>query len=126
MKPFKSMWDENLRHMTTATHRVELEPPVTRPIHFVPYRGGLKARDLGKNKIDNTISMNFIELAQTELTPHVLFDPEKDRTLKCSVDYHKRNDFKVPDSFVLQNMNECIDSLGDADVFSKLASNSAY
>lgn len=54
-EPFKSMWDGHFGHITSATHRVVLDPPATMPTHFVPYRAGQKARDFKRNEVENML-----------------------------------------------------------------------
>lgn len=63
LERFKLICDGHLGNITTATYRIELEPGAKRPISFVPYRAGPKARNCGKYKIDNKLSMNVIERA---------------------------------------------------------------
>lgn len=55
---FRFTWDGYLGHIRTAPSRVELDPPITKPIHSVPYRAGPKTRDFEKNEINNMLSMN--------------------------------------------------------------------
>jgi hypothetical protein len=49
-----------------------------------------------------------------------------DGALRICVDYRKLNMISVPDTYPLPRIDECIDSLGDATVFTTLHCNSGY
>ena len=49
-----------------------------------------------------------------------MFAPKKDGKLRFCIDYHRLNTLTVKDSYPLPRMDECIDSLGEAKVFSTL------
>ena len=55
-----------------------------------------------------------------------MFAPEKDDTLRFCVDYRRLSAMTVDDAYLTLRMDECIDSLGDAKVFSTLDANSGY
>jgi len=52
--------------------------------------------------------------------------PKKDGTLRFCVDYRPLNAVSKRDSYPLPRMDECIDSLGEAKVFSTLHCNTGY
>ena len=52
--------------------------------------------------------------------------PKKDNTLRFCVDYRKLNKVTQGDSYPLPRMDECIDSLGDATIFTTLDCSSGY
>ena len=54
------------------------------------------------------------------------FVPKKDGKLRFCVDYRRLNTMTVKDSYPLPRMDECIDSLGDASVFTTLDAYSGY
>lgn len=68
--------------------------------------------------------INVIDLAQAGQASPVEFTPTKDGTLRFSVDYWKLNDIAVRDLYSLSSMDECIDTLKDAQVFSTLEADS--
>lgn len=62
------------------------------PIYSATYRAGPKAREFVKKKdMDEILSEEVIELAQTELEIAIVFGPKKDSLLRFCVVYKKRN-----------------------------------
>lgn len=51
---------------------------------------------------------------------------EKDGTLRFCVDYRRLNALTVRDSYPIPRMDECIDSLADATIFTTLDANSGH
>lgn len=126
LEQFQSMWDGRLGTIKAAKHRIELTPPNARPIHSVPYRAGPVARTFEKTEIDRLLRMDVIEPAQTEWASPIVFAPKKDGSLRFSVEYRKLNTVNVRDSYPIPRMDECIDSLGQATIFTTLDANSGY
>ena len=56
----------------------------------------------------------------------VVFTTKKEGTLRFYVDYMSLNDMTVRDAYPILRMDDCINSLGDAKVFSALDANSGY
>jgi hypothetical protein len=52
--------------------------------------------------------------------------PKPDGSLRFCVYYRRLNAITVPDTYKLPRMDECIDSLGEAVVFTTLDCNSGY
>lgn len=72
------------------------------------------------------IRMNFIELLQTKWAPKIVFTAKKDVTLCFYGDYRKLNAVMVRHSYPIPRIDDCLDSLEDAVVFSSLDSDSGY
>ena len=68
----------------------------------------------------------FIEPTSAEWASPVVFVPKMDGTMRFCVEYRKLNAITVRDAYPLPCMDECIDSLGDATVFTTLDCNSGY
>ena len=125
LRPFSSMWDGSLCEIRTTEHRINLQPDA-RPIAQNPYRAGPRARVVEQEEVDRMLQAGVIEPAQSEWASPVVLVPKSDGTLRFCVDYRRLNAVTIKDSYPLPRMDECIDSLGDANVFSTLDCNSGY
>lgn len=65
-----------------------------------------------------------IEPATTEWASPIVFTTKKDGSIWFCVDYWKLNAFTIRDSYSLPRMDECIDTLGEARIFSTHDANS--
>ena len=67
-----------------------------------------------------------IEPATSEWASPVVSVPKKDGSLMFCIEYRRLNAKTVPDAYLLPHMDDCLDSLGDAAVFTTLDCNSGY
>ena len=67
-----------------------------------------------------------IELSRSEWAGPVVLVPKKDGTLRFCVEYWRLNALTRRDSYPIPRMDECINSFGDATIFSTLECNSGY
>jgi RNase H-like domain found in reverse transcriptase/Reverse transcriptase (RNA-dependent DNA polymerase)/Integrase zinc binding domain/Chromo (CHRromatin Organisation MOdifier) domain/Integrase core domain len=125
LEPHHSMWDGHLGTVAATPHRIETLQG-TKPIHSQPYRAGHRARAAEKEEIDKMLAQGVIEPATGEWASPIVLVPKPDGSLRFCVDYRKLNAITVPDTYPLPRMDECIDSLGDAVVFTTLDCNSGY
>ena len=108
-----------------SLHFIDLRPD-SRPIAVPPYRAGPKTRELEQAEVDRQLRDGVIEPAQSEWASPVVFAPKADGTLRFCVDYRRLNLATMKDSYPIPRMDECIDSLGDAEIFSTLDCNAGY
>lgn len=120
------MWDGHPGSIKTADNSIEMPSPYNRPIHSAIYRGGPKAQESEKKKVDRLVKGNVIESGQMEWVSTVFTVHEKDGTVHYSVAYRKLKSVAVRDSHLLPKMAQCKASLVDAQVFLGLDANSAY
>ena len=125
LEPFQSMWDGTLGELKATEHRIDLMPD-SKPVHQAPYRAGPTQRQREKEEIDNMLAKGVIEPANTEWASPIVFVPKSDGSLRFCVDYRRLNAMTIRDSYPIPRMDECLDSLGDAVVFSTLDCNSGY
>jgi hypothetical protein len=72
------------------------------------------------------LAQGVIEPATCEWASPIVMVPKPDGSLRFCVDYRKLNAITVPDTYPLPRMDECIDSLGEAAIFTTLDCNSGY
>ena len=125
LEPHREMWDGRLGTVTATSHRIDVVPGA-KPIHAQPYRAGARAREVERQEIEKMLTQKVIEPASSEWASPIVLVPKSDGSLRFCVDYRRLNAITVPDTYPLPRMDECIDSLGDAAVFTTLDCNSGY
>jgi transposase InsO family protein len=125
LEPHQAMWDGHLGEVTATKHRIDLIPGA-KPVHSQPYRAGTRAREIEKAEIEKMLAQGVIEPATCEWASPIVMVPKPDGSLRFCVDYRKLNAITVPDTYPLPRMDECIDSLGEAAIFTTLDCNSGY
>ena len=83
-------------------------------------------RKAEQDEVDRMLRAGVIEPAQSEWASPVVLVPKPDGSLRFCIDYRRVNAITVRDTYPLPRMDECIDSLGDASVFTTLDCNSGY
>jgi Reverse transcriptase (RNA-dependent DNA polymerase) len=86
----------------------------------------VKGREVEKEEIERMLKADVIEPANSEWACPVVLITKPDGSVRFCVDYRKLNAVTVKDSYPLPRMDECLDSLGDATIFSTLDCNSGY
>ena len=125
LKHHEHMWMGKLGNINITEHQIDLIEGA-RPSKAAPYRAGPKTRQLEEFEVKKQLEADVIEPAQSEWAAPVLFAPKKDGKLRFCIDYRKLNGMTVRDSYPLPRMDECIDSLGDAQIFTTLDAYSGY
>ena len=126
LEPHHKMLDGHLGKMSGVEHEIDLLPDA-KPHSSVPYRAGIRMRDIEKARVDKMVQQGVaVPAPPTEFAAPVVFAPKKDGTLRFCVDYRRLNATTVGDAYPIPRMDECIDSLEDARVLSTLDANSRY
>lgn len=123
---FQAIWDGHDGRINVAKHRIELLKDTDKPIHSAHYRVGRKTSEFEKVKIDKMLAQKVVERAQSEWAPPIVFAPKQDGTLRFCVDYRRLNVLTKRDSYPIRSMGKCIDSFGEAAVFSTIDASSGY
>jgi len=122
----EAMWSGQALGATKATrHHIELTLGA-KPVRVPLQRAGPKARAAEAAEIECQLTAAVIEPTSFEWGFFVVLVHKKDGTLRFCVDYRLLNEFFKRDSYPLPRMDECIDSLGEAKVFSTLDCNAGY
>ena len=120
------MWAKNrLGEISATEHRIELKDGTT-PIRQQAYRQGLKRRQQTEAAVKQMLDAGVIEPANTEWASPVVLAPKPDGSQRFCVDYRKLNMETVADAYPLPRADDCLDSLGGADIFTTLDCNSGY
>lgn len=114
------MWDGHPGPTNAAKHRIELLNDNVKPIHSAKYYEGPKTVKFEKIEMDETLKQKVIESAQAEWAATVVFKQKQDGKLRLFVDYRRPDALTKRDSYPVPLINECIDSLNKASVFSHL------
>lgn len=126
LEKFDIMWDVHSGRINSSEHCIETEPSNQRPIHSTSYRAERKAMDFEKENAERMLAEEVTEPAQTEQAAAIVFPPEEVWSLRFCIDIWNLNAVTVIDPYPLLSMEECIDSRGDASVFSTLDASSGY
>jgi len=120
------MWTGQALGFIKATlHRI-VRNARARPVRFAPRRAGHTAREAETAEVKRQLDADVIEPTSSEWGFPVVLVPKKDGTLRFCADYLLLNVVTKKDSNPLPRMDECIDSLGEATIFSTLYCNSGY
>lgn len=122
---YQGLWDGTLGRMDITPHRITLAPG-SRPVRSQPYRTGLYHRGLIADQVAKQLKLGVIEPSQAEWSFPVVIVPKPDGSPRFCVDYRRLNDMTVKDTYPLPRMDDCIDFLGEATVFSVLDCNMGY
>ena len=125
LRKHASMWNGELGELSITKHRIDLQENA-KPAYQAPYRAGKQSRDIERQEVDRMLKAGVIEPATSEWASPVVLITKKDGSIRFCVDYRKLNALTVKDSYPLPRMDECLDSLGDATIFSTLDCNSGY
>jgi len=122
----QAMWTgQALGVITAAQHRIDLNAGA-RPVRFAPRRAGHTAREAETAEVKRQLEADVIEPTSSESGFPVVLVPERDGTLRVCVHYRLLNVVTKKDCYPLPRMDECIDSLGEATIFSTLDCNAGY
>jgi len=122
---YHTLWDGSLGTIRQTEHRIQLKTGAT-PVRQHPYKAGLHARQMEKEQVEGMLRMEVIEPTNSEWASPVVLVPKPDGTPRFCIDNRRLNERTVKDSYPLPRMDECLDSLGEARVFSTVDCNAGY
>lgn len=106
-------------------HTIPLEPG-TRPVNIRPYKYPLKQRDIIEQLINDMLERGIIQNSSSPFASPVVLVGKKDGTWRLCVDYRESNHKTIKNKFPIPVIDELIDELTDAVVFSKLDLRAGY
>ena len=126
LRRHEAMWSGQALDALKATmHHNELTPGA-KPVRVPPRRAGPKAREAEAAVVESQLVADVIEPTSSEWGFPVVLVFKKNGTLRFFMDHRLLNAVSKRDSYPLPRMDECIDSLGEAKVFSTLDCNARY
>lgn len=106
-------------------HRVDLDTAI-QPVFLKLYRQSLSMQEQTKTKIEKMLAAGVIETATNTWTSLALFAYKKESILRLCVDYWRLNTKTLSHIHQLFQVDECVDSLGNAGLFSMPNCSSVY
>ena len=104
---------------------IELEPGAS-PISKAPYRmAPVELAEL-KKQIEELLEKGFIRPSVSPWGAPVLFVKKKDGSLRLCIDYHQLNKVTIKNKYPLPRIDDLLDQLVGASVFSKIDLRSGY
>ena len=100
-------------------HSIPIEPG-SKPSYRPPYRLGPAEQDELEEQIKDLLAQGFIQPSCSPYGAPVLFVPKKDGRWRMCVDYRALNKQTIKDRYPLPRIDQLLDRLGQARVFSKL------
>jgi len=106
-------------------HRIDLESGISPP--FKPtYRLSAPEQDELKRQLQTLLDKGFIRPSNSPFGAPILFVKKKDGTLRMCVDYRALNKITIKNRYPLPRIDELLDRLLHAKVFSKMDLASGY
>ena len=106
-------------------HRIDLVPGAEPP-HRAPYCMSLKGLDALKKELQELTDKGYIQPSVSPFGAPVLFVPKKDGGLRLCVDYRALNKVTVHNRYPLPRIDELLDRLRGAKIFTKIDLRSGY
>jgi len=125
LKTHSSMWDGTLGVIRATQHAI-VTPPDALPIRAQPYRTGQLKRQIIADQINKMLKLNVIAPGHSAWASPVVIVPKRNGKARFCVDYRRINNITKKDAYPLPRMEDCLDSLGDAQVFTSLDCTAGY
>ena len=96
------------------------------PISQAPYRVSAFERKAIEEQVESMLANGIIKPVVSSWASPVVIVSKRDKSLRFCVDYRKLNAVTKPDRYPLPRMDDALDQLGQADMYSTMDACSAY
>ncbi len=115
---------EDLGRTDLVKHKIDTG--LTHPIKQRPRRVPIAWRDEAKKEVDKMLRQGVVQLSSSPWASPVVLVRKKDNTLRYCIDYRQVNDVTIKDSYPLPRIDDTLDALQGATLFSTLDLASGY
>jgi len=119
LEKHRAIWSGHLGSIKATEHRIEFKPG-SKPVRRNPYGMGPRIRERIKAQVDRMLKLAVIEPSQCEWASPVVLIQKPDGSPRFCIGNRHLNERTVRDSCPLPWMDDCLDSLEDAQFFSTL------
>jgi len=125
LRTHSAMWDGTLGTIHATEHAI-VTPADAVPIWAQPYRTDPFKRQIIADQINKMLKLKVIEPIHSAWASPVVIVPEKNGKARFCVDYRRLNNITKKDACPLPRMEDFLDSLGQAKVFTFLDCTAGY
>ena len=115
-------WDLGLTHLTAHAIKTEGAAPVKQPPRRVP----MAYAEEEKKAIEDLKAKGVIRESTSPWASPIVLVKKKDGGVRPCVDYRKVNELVKPDGFPLPRIQDCLDAVAGAELFSTFDLTSGY
>ncbi|GJU60642.1 retrotransposable element Tf2 [Tanacetum coccineum] len=121
LKEFETVFDtpKELPPNRSHDHTIPLLPN-TPPINIRPYRHPPNQKDAIELMVNELLEAGIIRNSQSSFSSPIVMVKKKDGTWRMCVDYRMLNKYTIKDTFLIPVIEELLDELSGAKVFTKL------
>ncbi|XP_057376131.1 uncharacterized protein LOC130697026 [Daphnia carinata] len=113
-----------LKSTNTTEHHIDTGNHT--PIRTAPYRVSRKEREAIQSQVTNMLQDDIIQPSSSPWASPVVMVPKKNGELRFCIDYRRLNAITVRDVYPLPRVDDFLDHLGGAQVFTSLDLKSGY
>jgi len=125
LKTHSSIWNGTLGVIRATQHAI-VTPPDALLIRAQPYQTGPFKRQIISDQINKILKLKVIAPRHSAWASLVVIVPKKNGKARFCVDYRRLNNIIKKDVYPLPRIEDCLDSLGDAQVFTSLDCTAGY
>lgn len=127
LKEFSEVFQEQIQlpPKRTQVHRINLLPEHG-PVNVRPYKYPHHQKEEIERQVEELLKAGVIRPSMSAYSSPVILVKKKDKTWRMCVDYRALNKETIPDKYPIPIVDELLDELNGATVFSKIDLKSGY